>query len=139
MEERKFCPACVLDKSRADFNKDRRKKDGLFSYCRECWNHLKRTKYHDKDYEHRRVISSNYGVSREEYEAMFEAQGGCCAICGIHASDTTGRGKRLQVDHKHATGEVRALLCNMCNAGLGMFVDDPARLQRAIKYLGKWS
>lgn len=119
--------------------KTARKRTVCSGYCRECWNFLKRTKYHDKEYEHLRAVRSNYGVSQAEYEAMFAAQGGCCAICGAYVAKTTGRGKRLQVDHKHSTGEVRALLCNRCNAGLGMFLDDRARLRRAIEYLDEWS
>lgn len=47
-------------------------------------------------------MRSNYGVSEYEYDEMFAAQEGRCKICGTHASNTTGRGKRLQVDHKHS-------------------------------------
>lgn len=66
---------------------------------------------------------------------MYEAQEGRCAVCGTSASETSGKGKRLQVDHCHTSGKIRGLLCDGCNRGLGSFKDDPARLGRAIEYL----
>ena len=41
----------------------------------------------------------------------------------------------LTVDHHHATKQVRGLLCNECNIGLGRFKEDVALLERAIEYL----
>lgn len=75
-----------------------------------------------------------YQMTPAEYDARNEAQQGLCAICG---NEPTGRGKhgRLFVDHCHATGRVRGLLCGLCNAALGAFGDDPALLVRAIEYL----
>lgn len=58
-------------------------------------------------------------------------QGGRCAICRREPE----QGRRLAVDHDHATGEVRGLLCKACNTALGMFRDDVASLARAIGYL----
>jgi hypothetical protein len=58
---------------------------------------------------------------------MFEAQSGLCAICRTAPA--------LHVDHDHATGKVRALLCFNCNGGLGQFKDDPAVLREAAEYV----
>lgn len=64
------------------------------------------------------------------------AQDGRCAICG--ATDARRRkSDRLNVDHDHATGAFRGLLCDPCNNGLGRFDDDPDRLRKAADYLEK--
>lgn len=70
-----------------------------------------------------------YGITLAAYEAMLVSQGGVCAICG--GTDTIN----LAVDHCHATGQIRGLLCRKCNALLGQATDDPAILANAIKYL----
>jgi recombination endonuclease VII len=75
-----------------------------------------------------------FGMSLADYEGMRAAQGGGCACCGAKVNKS---GRRLGVDHDHQTGEVRGILCHHCNAGLGAFGDDPARLRLAIEYLKK--
>jgi len=65
-----------------------------------------------------------------EYERRLAAQGGGCAICG-RAPKT----RRLDIDHSHATGEIRGLLSHRCNQGLQMFNDNPRLLRRAADYL----
>jgi hypothetical protein len=76
-------------------------------------------------------LKKTYGLTVADYEQMLVAQGGGCAICGEVASD----GQSLHVDHCHDTGRVRGLLCFNCNAGLGMFDHDGARLGAAAAYL----
>lgn len=80
------------------------------------------------------ALRSNYGINPEEYDAILSAQGGGCGICGSH---TTGgkRPVRLNVDHCHASGAVRGILCAKCNKAIGLFDDDPDRLVKAADYL----
>ncbi len=54
-----------------------------------------------------------------------------CFICG----DVLAESKGVHVDHDHRTNEIRGLLCQGCNKGLGMFRDDPMLLIRAANYL----
>lgn len=75
----------------------------------------------------------NYGISRKQYNDLMLLQGGVCAICG--EPPRTARGGRLYVDHCHATGAVRGLLCPGCNSALGKIGDDPERLRRAAAYV----
>ena len=94
--------------------------------------------YNKKHYaEHREearaiALMRNYGITIEEYDNMFAAQNGICAICGKPQN-----GKRLFVDHNHETDKVRGLLCQNCNIALGHMGDDAQLLIKAIDYLMK--
>jgi hypothetical protein len=69
-------------------------------------------------------------MSREDAVARF---GDTCNICDTR--DSRGRWGGLHIDHDHATGVVRGVLCNDCNLGLGRFRDEPALLRKAADYL----
>jgi len=73
-----------------------------------------------------------YGITPEPYDAMLGAQGDVCAICAEKPGDLT-----LHVDHDHATGAVRALLCIRCNNALGLFQESQFLFQAAADYLGR--
>lgn len=77
---------------------------------------------------HRRP--EKYGLTRDGLAALL-AQHESCAICG---TDRWGA-KGPQVDHDHATGRVRGVLCVNCNTMIGHAGDDPARLRAAVRYL----
>jgi hypothetical protein len=79
----------------------------------------------------RSVLKRKYGLTPQDYAAMLERQNGQCAICQAEPSPNLG----LSVDHCHATGVVRGLLCAACNRALGQFQDDLERLRRALDYL----
>lgn len=83
-----------------------------------------------------RNLKRLYGIGIDRYAAMFEAQGGCCAICLTHQSKLK---RKLHVDHDHATGKVRGLLCQLCNTALGLARDDINILKAAISYLERFS
>ncbi|MHA2351443.1 MAG: endonuclease VII domain-containing protein [Candidatus Thorarchaeota archaeon] len=80
--------------------------------CKPCAKDRKR---HTNKINAKKTKCKGYGISAEEYDAMYELQGGCCAICGRHQSKMR---RSLHIDHNHATGHVRGLLCGNCNPGL---------------------
>lgn len=68
-----------------------------------------------------------YRLDPEDHQRMWLAQGGRCPIC-LDAVE-------LVVDHDHATGAVRGLLCSPCNQGIGFLRDEADNFRRAIEYL----
>lgn len=74
-----------------------------------------------------------YGLTVEDYDRMLLEQGSACAIC--RSADPGHWSGQFVVDHEHATGQVRGLLCSPCNTGLGLFGDDAERLWSAMAYL----
>lgn len=82
------------------------------------------------------ILQRKYGITLEQFDRMKATQNSCCACCG---ESETILGKTLAIDHDHATGKVRALLCTNCNTGIGHFKDDIFRLERAISYLKIWN
>lgn len=73
-----------------------------------------------------------YGITVAQWEALFESQGRCCAIC---RRDKFCGGRGWATDHNHVTGAVRGILCGNCNQGLGRFQDRPALLRVAANYV----
>jgi hypothetical protein len=108
---------------------------GVTNECKDCMA----TRYKESH------MRRKYGISLEEYNAMYEAQDGKCAICGMPGksrvtveSDHKRTGAisgTLVVDHDHLTGKVRALLCSLCNVGIGSLRDDLELFRKAIAYI----
>lgn len=81
----------------------------------------------------KRYVSSlkgKYGVSPSEYQAMLSVQGNKCYVCRRGPGN-----RRLCVDHDHATGKVRGLLCGKCNTYLGHIKDSIEATERLVTYL----
>jgi hypothetical protein len=72
-----------------------------------------------------------YQMTLEAFNELLAKQGGGCASCG---SLDFSRVKPV-VDHDHATGLVRGVLCNDCNLAAGRLADDPARARKLADYL----
>lgn len=79
--------------------------------------------------ERKYTLRTKYGITPVQYDEMFAAQEGVCAICQWPSED------RLAVDHCHKTNKIRGLLCRDCNVGLGCFKDITGRLLAALEYL----
>jgi len=71
------------------------------------------------------------GATQDIYNAMYEAQKGCCALC----NEPEEKFAWLCIDHDHETGKIRGLLCPNCNRGLGLLKDNASLLQKAAEYI----
>ena len=76
-----------------------------------------------------------YGITMEEYRAIWLRQNGTCAIC--RKPERTARNRLLTVDHDHVAGHVRGLLCSQCTRALGLLNDDPETIEAAAEYVRK--
>lgn len=147
----KLCRTCGETKPLTPefWPRDKNQPDGFQGWCKACKQAKQRSLY---TYEQGRnqMLRTKYGIGIAEYDQMFDAQGGACAICGNQEWAKPSRHKEwgkdgrpssqyvLHVDHDHVTGQIRALLCNRCNRGIGAFEDDPAVLVKAKAYLDEW-
>jgi hypothetical protein len=105
--------------------------------CKVCaaedtkqWN-LTQTPERKKDLYFRRI----YGMGLDEFETRWEEQRGSCKICNRLLSRAPQTGDSVVVDHNHETGEIRGLLCNECNRGIGYLKDNPMLCLKAFRYL----
>lgn len=132
----KTCSRCGESKNLSEFSLHRGRKDGRQTRCKPCCNALFKDWRTGQSVTQRQVrtrarnLRHVFGLELYQYDAMLVAQSGLCAICGTPPTD-----RRLAVDHDHKTGEVRALLCQLCNRALGHMKDDPELLRAAARYL----
>ena len=80
-------------------------------------------------------LKSLYNLTEKDYTDMLTVPKGRCAICGT--DKPTGKWKVFAVDHNHETNQVRELLCNECNRGIGLLKDSAELLQKAANYILK--
>lgn len=156
-DETKRCASCEQDLPLTAFYRSRR--DGFQSRCTDCkraYNDANRDQINARHRAYlrrtgRRGAPGNrvtaallatsdlvsikqlrrYGLRQADYEALLVWQAGCCAICHTHGA------RRLVIDHDHETGEIRGLLCDGCNTGLGLLGDTAPRVEAALAYLSK--
>ena len=84
--------------------------------CRKC-----------RDASNNATLRRKYGISLGEYRSLLSAADGKCAVCESS--------KRLHLDHDHATGYIRGILCQECNVALGLMKEDDARLRALSDYV----
>ena len=158
-----LCGKCSGVRPLLEFGKDSRARHGVKTMCKPCINdgnyrgiakikqaegldawRARRKRFEDKwkqdtrpkRLEHFKLkireanIRNKYGLSLSDVEKMFAEQGERCGICS-----TVKPQSRWHIDHGHRTGEIRGILCNLCNVGLGAFRDNPDALAMAQIYL----
>lgn len=162
MEKR--CKVCHVVQPLSEFYRAKGMRDGHRNECKRCFKERAAARYRENpqpvkerarrwqrenrerhaeymrayrasgrraEVDRRSYLTRRFGITPEQYDEMLAAQGGGCAICGRPPRDDSS----LHVDHDHATGAVRALLCFDCNAGLGKFREDPDLLLQAFAYV----
>lgn len=130
----KTCTKCRLEQPISEFSPQKNTKDGLKPSCKTC------ARAYAKAYLEKNTITSEhklnirlkslYGITLDEYNTMLSGQAGLCAICKRPPAK-----ERLVVDHCHASGRVRGLLCRNCNSGIGKLGDSIETLRAAVAYL----
>lgn len=135
----KECNICKRNLPHSKFRPVRNKlKGGGFSpgiapYCKRC----------ERVQQLERKFKDRFNMTPDDYYRMEAGQDGKCAICGTSVDDimddTRNLDARLCIDHDHATGKVRGLLCRSCNVALGNLRDDPQLFKNAIRYLNDHS
>lgn len=150
----KFCSKCGEAWTLDGFSKDKTKKDGRHSQCKACMREtqskrLRNPEVREKNRQASRAwrqanpdrakasvrcatLRRKYGITAEQFDEMFSAQGNKCAIC----EDTESKGNGMfHVDHDHKTKAIRGILCQACNVTLGKMKDSPELLRKAAAYL----
>jgi len=115
----KKCTNCNIIKNIKEFNKNGKYTS---SKCSKCIFKIQRESH----------LLNKYNLTTDDYNKLLLNQNKVCAICNKESY------RNLCVDHDHKTGKIRALLCDLCNTGLGKFKDNTELLEKAILYLKKY-
>jgi len=109
--------------------------DKIKSYAeKHTWaNRTPEAKARKSEYAKKRHLERKYGITQADWDAMYAAQGGVCAICKVPGR--VGKHGKLAVDHCHSTGRVRGLLCTPCNVSIGILGETPEQWEVVLKYL----
>lgn len=118
----KACVTCKYVKSLTEYSADVTKADGLRAVCKRCDAETK--------------LQYRYGLTHDTYAEILDSQGNVCAICRRSQ-------QRMTVDHDHSCCEgerscgscIRGIICDSCNRGIGMFMENTNALASAIIYL----
>lgn len=108
------------------------KRDGYCQgLCSSCY--YKRLRKENPEMQRRFYLKSHYGLTVEAYESLVAKQNGLCAICKNKSRVSVSH--PLYIDHCHKTGQVRGLLCNVCNSMVGYLEKHGHLIPSAIQYL----
>ena len=154
----KRCSKCRQVKPLSEFHRRSGRPCGVQSQCKNCKHNVEtsesRKTYHEKyrknhkgtiiayrqkraethkqiDAQSQRVwyYKTYFNLTLEELQKIIDYQNGCCAMCGRPVPI------RPNLDHRHADGLIRGILCWLCNRLLGMAHDNPELFKQGIAYL----
>jgi hypothetical protein len=128
IERKTECPTCgsevVRKRSRPDAARTRK--------CAACKEHPQ----HGSAYGQ---AARKYNLTYEELDVLYAITH--CDCCGTELKSGGGPGisskNQRQIDHCHATGTIRGVLCWNCNVGIGKLGDSIEGVKRALNYLEK--
>lgn len=149
----RICRTCKIEKELSSFKKQGKESLKVGYNCKDCETTRLRDRYfknHEEEKQKRRLYSienkeknksrmqawnlkAKFKISESDYREMLDNANKCCEICKKEESQE----RRLSVDHNHATGVIRGLLCTKCNTSLGLLNTDIGveLLQNAIEYI----
>ena len=157
----KVCTKCKIEKPLEAFAKDKARKDGIKTWCRECCSVAHKKLSQTEAYKQRRKeyaktetakkvvkkyrqspkgkimmrkskLKTKYGLTTEQHKQMYLDQNGCCAICNEAMPYD-----EVQTDHNHVTGKIRDLLCSGCNTLVGRIETHSERINQILEYIKK--
>lgn len=125
------CSRCEIPKDDSCFYK-RKERGTLRTMCKECQARMAAVYYRNNKEKHRVAsrrysLKKCYGISLEDYNARVVRAGGKCEVCR--------QVKPLVVDHDHATGKFRGLLCHNCNTAIGLLYENLNYISAAFNYV----
>jgi len=133
----KTCLHCQQEKELSEYYQFRDKwaeRKFYSSRCKPCHQLYKHTNPNTKRNRKAEKLKLRYGLDYEQWQEIRQKQNYSCMICGITEE---ALGRKLDVDHCHASGVVRGVLCNPCNTVLGHARDKIEVLEAAAEYLRK--
>lgn len=126
------CSKCHKRKSVDDFDTHTQRVAGIRPDCMECRQQGVVNRPGSQEKARRVALGTNYNITLEEYEAIFDAQGRVCAVCLRPKRDTE---KNFAVDHDHVSHLIRGILCPSCNLRIIGKHRKPEVFRRAADYL----
>jgi hypothetical protein len=137
----KKCASCGEVKPVTDFHLVSRGMPDRRVYCKPCTSEKRRASYErngGSDVPYAQLIQREYGITLADYNAQLRRQAHRCAVCRrpeTIVSKTTGKPRRLAVDHDHVTGRLRGLLCHRCNILVWAMEDNHTTLHAVAAYI----
>ena len=149
----KRCSKCGETKQVSEFWRNIRIKDGYEGQCKAChkeychrpdvaernrkYNRDRSKRLYTKEKGRNRNLKKNHNITLDEFHEKLKAQSGKCEICQKPFRSYSGRG--IHVDHNHATGKIRGILCYNCNLMIGFAADSKSTLENAVSYIDRYA